>query len=64
VSIAAWYDVWCDEPGCGDWTPGAATRGEAAKVARKAGWRKEQDGWKCPRHTRAALASEEARNGG
>ena len=64
VSITAWYDVWCDEATCIDWTVGGPTRAAAAKAAREAGWRRERDGWRCPFH-RARLsqpvASEETK---
>jgi hypothetical protein len=50
MSITPWYDVWCDDPNCIDWTPGGNTRREAAANARRNGWRRERDGWKCPNH--------------
>lgn len=50
MAITAWYDVWCDAEGCDDWTSGGASRAAAAKEARRAGWVKEPDGWKCERH--------------
>lgn len=58
MGIERWYDVWCDHPDCGDWTPGGANRTDAARSARRSKWAKERDGWKCPQHTRAAIAVE------
>lgn len=50
MGITPWYDVWCDDEGCIQWTPGGPTRSDAAKSARAEGWKKERDGWKCRDH--------------
>lgn len=54
MGISAWYDTWCDEDDCLQWTQGGRTRGDAAKAARQAGWRNEGKGrgWRCPGHQR------------
>ena len=59
MGIKPWYDVWCDDEGCLLWTHGGSTRAEAAKAARREGWRKTRDGWKCPSHQGKSGQNEE-----
>ena len=55
MGISPWYDVWCDEEGCGDWTTGGATRADAAKAGKAAGWQLKNGWWKCPAHKTAPV---------
>jgi hypothetical protein len=51
MSITGYWDAWCDAEGCAEWTPGGNTRSDAAREARRAGWKfTKETGWRCPAH--------------